>query len=215
MELKSTDRVLVHACCAPCSGAILEWLVQHRAGNGLPTVFFSNSNIYPLAEYELRRGELLRYAAQLGPKAAGDGEEPKGVEVIDDVYDHEAWRCAVRGLEDEPERGQRCLQCFRFRLERAARYAHEHGFNVLTTTLASSRWKDLGQVDAAGSYACSLFPGLRWWGRNWRKGGLQERRAAIIREQQFYNQTWCGCEFSHNDKTNDSSCPLPVEAPSR
>ena len=256
MDLKSTDKVLVHACCAPCSGAILEWLVQQRpqpeepagdraeaaggakgidaagdraeaAGEGLPTVFFSNSNIFPLAEYELRRGELLRYAAQLGHMAtdgsqeptghmATDGSrEPKGLMVIDDVYDHEAWRCAVRGLEDEPERGQRCLQCFRFRLERAARYAHEHGFNVLTTTLASSRWKDLGQVDAAGSYACSLFPGLRWWGRNWRKGGLQERRAAIIREQQFYNQTWCGCEFSHNDKTNDSSCPLPVEAPLR
>ena len=259
MDLKSTDKVLVHACCAPCSGAILEWLV----GQGVrPTVFFSNANIYPLAEYELRRGELLRYAAQLGQKASGsnqeaacstqeasgsnqeaacstqeatgsnqeaassrqeatdDGQgpgsqEPKGLVVIDDVYDHEAWRCAVRGLECEPERGQRCLQCFRFRLERAARYAHEHGFNVLTTTLASSRWKDLEQVDAAGSYACSLFPGLRWWGRNWRKGGLQERRSAIIREQNFYNQTWCGCEFSHHDKTNEPTCPLPVEAPSR
>lgn len=245
MNVKPTDRVLVHACCAPCSGAILEWLV----GQGVrPTVFFSNANIYPLAEYELRRGELLRYAAQLGQKASGsnqeaassrqeatgsnqeaassrqeatDGgqgpgsQEPRGLVVIDDVYDHEAWRCAVRGLECEPERGQRCLQCFRFRLERAARYAHEHGFNVLTTTLASSRWKDLEQVDAAGAYACSLFPGLRWWGRNWRKGGLQERRSAIIREQNFYNQTWCGCEFSHHDKTNEPTCPLPVEAPSR
>ena len=231
MDLKSTDKVLVHACCAPCSGAILEWLV----GQGVrPTVFFSNANIYPLAEYELRRGELLRYAAQLGQKASGSNQEaacstqeasdggqgpgsqgPRGLVVIDDVYDHEAWRCAVRGLECEPERGQRCLQCFRFRLERAARYAHEHGFNVLTTTLASSRWKDLEQVDAAGSYACSLFPGLRWWGRNWRKGGLQERRSAIIREQNFYNQTWCGCEFSHHDKTNEPTCPLPVEAPSR
>ncbi len=212
MNVKPTDRVLVHACCAPCSGAILEWLV----GQGVrPTVFFSNANIYPLAEYELRRGELLRYATQLGQKATSSGQEPRGLVVIDDVYDHEAWRCAVRGLECEPERGQRCLQCFRFRLERAARYAHEHGFNVLTTTLASSRWKDLGQVDAAGSYACSLFPGLRWWGRNWRKGGLQERRSAIIREQNFYNQTWCGCEFSHHDKTNEPTCPLPVEAPSR
>ena len=212
MNVKPTDKVLVHACCAPCSGAILEWLV----GQGVrPTVFFSNANIYPLAEYELRRGELLRYAAQLGQKATSSGQEPRGLVVIDDVYDHEAWRCAVRGLECEPERGQRCLQCFRFRLERAARYAHEHGFNVLTTTLASSRWKDLEQVDAAGSYACSLFPGLRWWGRNWRKGGLQERRSAIIREQNFYNQTWCGCEFSHHDKTNEPTCPLPVEAPSR
>ena len=188
---------------------------EEAVGIGLPTVFFSNANIYPLAEYELRRGELLRYAAQLGHKATDGSQEPRGLVVIDDVYDHEAWRCAVRGLECEPERGQRCLQCFRFRLERAARYAHEHGFNVLTTTLASSRWKDLEQVDAAGAYACSLFPGLRWWGRNWRKGGLQERRSAIIREQNFYNQTWCGCEFSHHDKTNEPTCPLPVEAPSR
>ena len=229
MEVNPTDKVLVHACCAPCSGAILEWLV----GQGIrPTVFFSNSNIYPFAEYELRRGELLRYAARLGQKAAeggqpaGSGQRPgqkaaggdhepgsqeatngsqeaangsqesRGLVVIDDTYDHPAWRCAVQGLEAGPERGERCLQCFRFRLERAARYAHEHGFNVLTTTLASSRWKDLAQVEAAGAWACNLFPGLRWWGRNWRKDGLQERRSQIIREQNFYNQTWCGCEFS-------------------
>ena len=222
MEVNPTDKVLVHACCAPCSGAILEWLV----GQGIrPTVFFSNSNIYPFAEYELRRGELLRYAARLGQKAAeggqpaGSGQRPgqkaaggdhepgsqeatngsqesRGLVVIDDTYDHPAWRCAVQGLEAGPERGERCLQCFRFRLERAARYAHEHGFNVLTTTLASSRWKDLAQVEAAGAWACNLFPGLRWWGRNWRKNGLQERRSQIIREQNFYNQTWCGCEFS-------------------
>ena len=256
MEVNPTDKVLVHACCAPCSGAILEWLV----GQGIrPTVFFSNSNIYPFAEYELRRGELLRYAARLGQKAAGGGQpagsgqrlgqkaaeggqptgsgqqpgqkaaeggqpagsgqrpgqkaaggdhepgsqeatngsqESRGLVVIDDTYDHPAWRCAVQGLEAGPERGERCLQCFRFRLERAARYAHEHGFNVLTTTLASSRWKDLAQVEAAGAWACNLFPGLRWWGRNWRKDGLQERRSQIIREQNFYNQTWCGCEFS-------------------
>ena len=193
MEVNPTDKVLVHACCAPCSGAILEWLV----GQGIrPTVFFSNSNIYPFAEYELRRGELLRYAARLGQKAAGSRQESMGLVVIDDTYDHPAWRCAVQGLEAGPERGERCLQCFRFRLERAARYAHEHGFNVLTTTLASSRWKDLAQVEAAGTWACNLFPGLRWWGRNWRKNGLQERRSQIIREQNFYNQTWCGCEFS-------------------
>ena len=216
MDLKSTDKVLVHACCAPCSGAILEWLV----GQGVrPTVFFSNANIYPLAEYELRRGELLRYAAQLGQKASGSNQEAASSRQEATGSNQEAassrQEATVRGLECEPERGQRCLQCFRFRLERAARYAHEHGFNVLTTTLASSRWKDLEQVDAAGSYACSLFPGLRWWGRNWRKGGLQERRSAIIREQNFYNQTWCGCEFSHHDKTNEPTCPLPVEAPSR
>ena len=174
-------RILLHACCAPCSGAIIEFMLQQ----GLrPAVFFSNANIYPLEEYVLRRDECRRWCLQ------------NGLDFIDDDYDHAAWRPVTRGLEQEPERGRRCLQCFRYRLERAARYAHEHGYAVLTTTLASSRWKDLDQVNAAGAWACSLFPGVTWWPRNWRTGGLQQRRGEIIREQCFYNQQYCGCEFS-------------------
>ena len=88
------------------------------------------------------------------------------------------------------------MQCFRFRLERAARYAQENGYKVLTTTLASSRWKNLEQINSAGEYACSLYPDVEWWSQNWRKGGLQERRGRIIKEQNFYNQLYCGCEFS-------------------
>ena len=174
-------RVLVHACCAPCSGAILEALI--RCGIS-PTVFFSNSNITPFGEYSHRLSELLRYARELG------------LEVVEDDYYHEEWLQGVSGLENEPERGARCLRCFSLRLDRAARYASEHGFRVLTTTLASSRWKDLSQVDAAGREACARYPGVIWRGMNWRKGGLQDRRNEIIREQGFYNQTFCGCEFS-------------------
>ena len=175
-------KILLHACCAPCSGAIVECMVQ----NGLkPTIFWSNSNIYDREEYELRRGELLRYAALYG------------LEVIDDDYDHKEWLESVRGLESEPERGARCEQCFRFRLLRAARYAAANGYAVLATTLASSRWKDKDQVNAAGLHAVSATNVL-WWDQDWRKGGLQPRRSEIIREQNFYNQTFCGCEFSHN-----------------
>ena len=70
------------------------------------------------------------------------------------------------------------------------------GFDTLTTTLASSRWKDLDQVNRAGEAACAPYEDVEWWPRNWRKGGLQERRNEIIREQHFYNQRYCGCEFS-------------------
>lgn len=177
------NKVLLHSCCAPCSGAIIECLVS----NGIkPAIFFSNSNIVPIDEYDLRKAEIIRYAAQFG------------LEVIDDDYDHKDWlEKAARGLEREPERGARCLACFKYRLVRAARYAAEHGFTVLTTTLASSRWKDLDQVNEAGEYACSLVsPEVIWWPQNWRKGGLQPRRNEIIKEQNFYNQNFCGCEFS-------------------
>lgn len=177
-------RVLLHACCAPCSGAIVECLLN----NGIrPVVFYSNANIFPEEEYAHRLSECVRYA------------KAQGLEVVEDVYDHEAWKAFVRGLENEPERGRRCLQCFEFRLRRAAQYASEHGFPVLTTTLASSRWKNLDQVNEAGRRACEAFSGVTWWPQNWRKGGLQERRGEIIREQDFYNQLWCGCEYSRKE----------------
>ena len=181
-------QILLHACCAPCSSAIVEYLMQ---GGVEPVIFYSNSNIWPREEYEHRRDECARYA------------QFWGVRMGEDDYDHEAWRTAVQGLEGEPERGRRCLQCFRYRLKRAAAYAQEHGYTVLTTTLASSRWKRLDQIDEAGDEACATEPDVCWWGRNWRKGGLQERRNEIIREQDFYNQRYCGCEFSRAHLQDD------------
>ena len=78
----------------------------------------------------------------------------------------------------------------------------EHGFPVLATTLASSRWKDLAQVNAAGEAACAPYPAVTWWPQNWRKGGLQDRRNALLKEYGFYNQLFCGCEFSR--RQNDT-----------
>ncbi len=179
-------KTLLHSCCAPCSGAIVEWMLD----NGIrPTVFFSNSNIDSLEEFDKRLAELRRYCDSLG------------VELAVDEYDHEGWLSAVKGLENAPERGPRCLQCFKYRLHRAAQYASGHGFERLTTSLASSRWKSLEQVDEAGAFAVG-GTGVEWWPRNWRKGGLQPRRDEIIKEQDFYNQTWCGCEFSHREIVN-------------
>lgn len=175
------DGLLLHVCCAPCSGAVIEALVR----DGLrPVVFFSNSNICPKEEYDLRLGECRRYC------------EHYALELVEDDYDHNAWLQIAKGREADPERAERCMQCFRFRLLRAAKFASGRGLGVLATSLASSRWKDLEQVDSAGQFACSMFPGVRWWGKNWRKGSLQQRRGEIICEQNFYNQTFCGCEFS-------------------
>ena len=132
--------ILLHACCAPCSGAVLECL---RDSGIRPVVFFSNSNITPREEYDHRLAELRRYTGLMG------------VELVEDAYDHAAWLEAVRGLEDEPERGRRCAACFRFRLGRAAQYAASRGLPVFATTLASSRWKDLDQVNVMGFEAAA------------------------------------------------------------
>ena len=175
------DIVLLHTCCAPCSSAIIECLMKEGI---TPVIYYCNPNIYPLEEYNIRKEECTRYAQSLG------------LEIIDADYNHDEWLCQMKGMEQEPERGGRCLRCFKMRLLDTARYAHEHGYQVITTTLASSRWKSLEQINVAGEYAVSLFPDVVWWNQNWRKGGLSERRIAIIKEYDFYNQQYCGCEFS-------------------
>lgn len=174
-------KVLLHTCCAPCSSAIIECLMKHGI---TPTIYYCNPNIYPWEEYEIRKNECSRYAMSLG------------LEIIDEDYDHERWLEEMKGLEDEPERGGRCLKCFKYRLLRTAEYAQSHGFSVITTTLASSRWKSLEQIEEAGRFAESRCPNVIFWAQNWRKGGLSERRVQIIKEYGFYNQRYCGCEFS-------------------
>ena len=148
-----------------------------------PTFFFSNSNIFPQQEYEKRKAELIRFL------------EAQQVPFVEDDYDHAAWLDSVIGFEMEPERGHRCSLCFKYRLHRAAAYAQTHGFNLLTTTLASSRWKDIDQINAAGRCAVADFPQVTFWEQNWRRGGLQERRSQLLRLNQLYNQQYCGCEF--------------------
>lgn len=182
--------VLLHTCCAPCSGAIVEYMLK----NGMrPTIYYCNPNIYPYEEYLVRKNECTRYAQSLG------------LDVVDADWNHNCWLDCVKGLENEPERGGRCLECFRMRLLSAARYAHENGFSVFTSTLDSSRWKRHDQIVVAGQWAASQFPGLTFWDRNWRKDGLQERRGQIVREQNFYNQRYCGCEFSMQGLTDDKT----------
>ena len=174
-------QLLLHACCAPCSSAIVEWLLAHDIE---PVIYYYNPNIYPREEYEIRKQESQRHAQSLG------------IRWIDDDYSHEDWLKAVCGLEDEPERGRRCETCFYVRMLATARKAQELHIPCFATTLASSRWKNLEQINAAGEKAAAEVSEVRFWAQNWRKDGLQERRNELLRTYQFYNQQYCGCEFS-------------------
>lgn len=178
-------KVLLHACCAPCSSAIIECMLKYGM---IPTVYFCNPNIAPLQEYEIRKQELIRFL------------KSQNVPFVEAEYNHETWLNAVKGLENEPERGNRCSLCFELRLMSAAKYASENGFKWLTTTLASSRWKNIEQINAAGNRATQDFPFVIFWEQNWRRGGLQERRNELLHLYEFYNQTYCGCEYSNYTK---------------
>ena len=180
--------ILLHSCCAPCSAAVIEWLL---AANIYPALFFFNPNIYPKTEYDLRKSELSRYAFS------------QGVEVIDGDDGHENWLRYVAGFEHEPERGARCMQCFKMRMLATAQLAHERGYERFATTLASSRWKSLEQIAQAGHWAATQYERVTFWDKNWRKDGLTERRNQLLKENGFYNQRYCGCEFSMKSVMNN------------
>ena len=181
------SKVLLHCCCAPCSAAIIEWMLNNDIE---PILYYYNPNIYPQEEYLIRKNELTRYAESLH------------LTVIDGDYDYQMWKdwachnLNTTNLQDFPERGSRCLECFKLRLLETAKKCKELGLEQFTTTLASSRWKSLDQINAAGNWAAEMVPKVTFWDKNWRKGGLQDRRNALLKENGFYNQQYCGCEYS-------------------
>ncbi len=117
------------------------------------------------------------------------------VPFIDSDYEPDRWFTATAGLENELQRGKRCSICFELRLDYAARLAKEQGFEVFTSSFGISRWKDMDQVNAAGEKAAQKY-GIQYWDYNWRKNGGQDLMREITRQQDFYQQTYCGCQYS-------------------
>ena len=178
------NRLLLHSCCAPCAGEIMEAVA---ASDMETTVFFYNPNIHPIEEYEIRKRENKRFCDQLG------------FEFVDVDYDKENWFKRIKGLEDEPERGDRCTKCFDMRFERSALYANENDFPLFATTLGISRWKDLDQVNDSGLRAAKPYKNLIFWDLNWRKKGGSSRMIEISKREEFYQQEYCGCVYSLRD----------------
>lgn len=177
-------KLLMHSCCAPCSGELMERFVE----SGIDyTIYFYNPNIHPLKEYEIRKNENIRFAEQ------------HNIPFIDGDYDRDEWFKRAKGMEMEPERGIRCTMCFDMRFERTALYAHENGFNIFTSSLAISRWKNMEQINECGVKAASHYPDMTYWTFNWRKEGGSQRMIEISKRENFYQQEYCGCAFSLRD----------------
>lgn len=181
---KENSNLLLHSCCAPCAGEIMEALA---ASNIKTTVYFYNPNIHPIEEYEIRKNENKRFCDKLG------------FECIDGDYDKDNWFERIKGLEDEPERGKRCTQCFDMRFERSALFAQENGFGVYATTLGISRWKDMEQINSSGLRAAKRYEDVSYWDFNWRKQGGSSRMVEISKREEFYQQEYCGCVYSLRD----------------
>ena len=185
LEFPHNDKkLLLHSCCAPCAGEIMEAV----AASGIDTtVYFYNPNIHPEEEYLIRKEENIKFCEKLG------------FNFIDADYDTDNWFERVQGLEQEPERGKRCTQCFDMRFEKSALYAVENDFPVFATTLGISRWKDMNQINNSGTRAANRYEELMYWDFNWRKQGGSSRMIEISKRENFYQQEYCGCVYSLRD----------------
>jgi predicted adenine nucleotide alpha hydrolase (AANH) superfamily ATPase len=179
--------VLLHSCCAPCSGPLIESM--HEAGIEL-TIFFYNPNIHPKQEYEIRKNENKRYADKLK------------IEFVDADYDVQNWFAQAKGMENEPERGVRCTMCFDMRFLRTAFHASQNNFKIFTSSLGISRWKNMEQINDCGIRAAKAYDGITYWTYNWRKNGGAERMYNLAKEESFYKQRYCGCIYSLRDTNN-------------
>lgn len=177
-------KLLLHSCCAPCSGEVMEALIASEIDF---TIFFYNPNIHPQQEYEIRKNENIKFA------------ELHQIPFIDADYDKDNWFERAKGMENAPERGVRCSMCFDMRFERTALYAHEHGFPVISSSLGISRWKDMNQINTSGIKAASHYPNITYWTYNWRQKGGGERMYQIAKREGFYKQEYCGCVYSMRD----------------
>ena len=178
------SKLLLHSCCAPCSGDIMKRLLDSNINY---TVFFYNPNIHPHEEYMLRKEENMSFAKKYK------------IPFIDADYNPRAWFEITKGMEHEPERGKRCSTCFDMRFIKTSEYAYNNGFDIISSTLGISRWKDMNQINISGKYAASKFKGLSYWDFNWRKENGSHRMIEVSKDEGFYMQEYCGCVYSLRD----------------
>ena len=176
-------RLLLHACCAPCSSAVLEYLSQYFA----ITLLYYNPNIAPLEEYQKREAELRRLVSQM--------KFTHPVALLPCQYDGQAFVQAARGLEGEPEGGKRCEACFRLRLRYAAQEAARLRFDYYPTTLSISPMKNAPLLNQLGEEIGREF-GVAHLPSDFKKKDGYKRSVQLSKEYDLYRQDYCGCAFS-------------------
>ena len=180
-------RLLLHACCAPCSSYVLEYLSSYFD----ITVFFFNPNISPESEYEFRKNELLRLIDEMPLSST--------VNIMFGRYDPNEFYEMAKGLEELNEGGERCRRCYRLRLGECARVAKENGFDYFTTTLSISPYKNAEWLNTIGREEGEAA-GIEYLFSDFKKKNGYKRSCELSAEYSLYRQDYCGCEFSKRNK---------------
>lgn len=180
--LPQKPTLLLHACCAPCSSAVLEVLSEHFD----ITIFFYNPNISPKSEFDYRLDELYRLLGEMNLLQ---------IKIVAPEYNENEFFDIAKGNESLPEGGARCKDCYRLRLEKTAEYAKRDGFDYFTTTLSVSPYKNAQALNEIGSELSEKY-GVKYLLSDFKKGDGYKRSCQLSREFNLYRQNYCGCIFS-------------------
>lgn len=180
--LSQKPTLLLHACCAPCSSAVLEVLSEHFD----ITIFFYNPNISPKSEFDYRLDELYRLLSEMNLSQ---------IRIVAPDYDENEFFEIAKGNESLPEGGARCKDCYRLRLEKTAEYAKRDGFDYFTTTLSVSPYKNAQALNEIGSELSEKY-GVKYLLSDFKKNDGYKRSCQLSREFNLYRQNYCGCIFS-------------------
>lgn len=191
-------KLLLHSCCAPCSSYVLEYLSQFFQ----ITVLYYNPNIYPQEEYDMRVEEQKTFIERFSKKASEQTEPDRTFLAIDFVegrYEKERFYQAVKGLEDIPEGGERCFQCYELRLRETAEYALRLGMDYFTTTLSISPLKNADRLNEIGERLAKEY-GIAYLSSDFKKKNGYKRSVELSQEYGMYRQDYCGCIFSKQER---------------
>lgn len=180
---KEEPTLLLHACCAPCSSAVLE-----RLGNIFKiTILYYNPNITDQAEYQKRLTEIHKFVEKFKVKYP--------IKIIDGRYNpNDFWKIS-KGLEKEPERGKRCYQCYKLRLEETAKVAEKYKFDYFTTTLSLSPYKNSNWINEIGEELDKKYL-VKYLYSDFKKKNGYKRSIELSKTYQLYRQDYCGCIYS-------------------
>lgn len=189
LSVGQRPRLLLQCCCAPCSSSVLAVLTAHFD----VTVYFYNPNIYPQAEYEKRLAQL--------PKLLAGAEYGKQIQVLEAPYVPADFFAAAKGLEEEPEGGARCTECFRLRLRETAKQAKTRGFDYFTTTLTVSPHKNAAVLNEIGLSLGEEF-GVKFLPSDFKKKEGYKESIRLSKAYDLYRQDYCGCVFSMRESNS-------------
>ena len=196
---QKTPRVLLHSCCGPCSSSVLEYITQYFD----VTLLWYNPNLYPKEEFDRRFKTQVELIEKMGLADK--------VDILAEPWKSEDYYRRIKGLENEPEGGKRCAECFRLRLLETARLAKHYGYDYFCTTLTLSRHKDAVLINSIGE-EIARATGVSWLPSDFKKRNGENRSIELSEQYGLYRQLYCGCEFSLRKREETAKAPEKQQA---